>query len=97
MSITRNRYFLLGILLVLLGIQFRMIDSFVLKERASRVLARFNKTTPVADNSGMSSMLMQIYPKPVNRIRPPRWMGLAMITLGAVISFHALVIPKQAG
>ena len=34
MSITRNRYFLAGILLILLGIQFRMIDSFVLKEPA---------------------------------------------------------------
>lgn len=100
MSITRNRYFLAGILLVLLGIQFRMIDSFVLKEPASKVLARFDKTKPVADNnsSGMSSMLSQYYPKPEqpkNRIRPPRWMGLAMITFGAVISCHALVIPKH--
>ena len=98
MSITRNRYFLAGILLVLLGIQFRMIDSFVLKESATKMLARFNKTTPVADNSGgMSSMLRQYYPKPVNRIQPPRWLGLAMITFGAVISCHALVIPRQGG
>jgi hypothetical protein len=96
MSITRNRYFLVGILLVLLGIQFRMIDSFVLKEPASRVLARFNKTAPVADNSGMSSLLMQVYRKPTNRIQPPRWMGLAMITVGAVMSCHALAIPRRS-
>lgn len=97
MSITRNRYFLAGILLILLGIQFRMIDSFVLKEPASKVLSRFHKTTPVADNSGMPSMFRQMYSKPVHRIRPPRWLGLAMITFGAVIGCHALVIPKHSG
>ena len=68
MSMYRNRYFLAGILLILLGIQFRMIDSFVLNESATRALARIDKSAPVADNSGMSSILMQMYPKPVKRI-----------------------------
>jgi hypothetical protein len=95
MSMYRNRYFLLGILLILLGIQFRMIDSFVLNESATHALARFNKSAPVADNSGVSSLFVQMYPKPGKRIEPPRWMGLAMITLGAVISCHALVIPGR--
>ncbi len=36
MSMYRNRYFLLGVLLLLLGIQFRMVDSFVLNESATR-------------------------------------------------------------
>ena len=96
MSMYRNSYFLAGILLLLLGIQFRMIDSFVLNEPATRALARFDKSAPVADNSGMSSLFVQIYTKPVKRIEPPRWMGLAMITVGAVISCHALVIPGRS-
>ena len=95
MSLYRNHYFLIGILLVLLGIQFRMIDSFVLNESATRVLTRFNESTPVADNSSMNSLLMQMYPQPKRRIEPPRWMGLAMITLGAVISCHAVAIPGR--
>jgi hypothetical protein len=96
LSFYRNRYFLAGILLVLLGIQFRMIDSFVLNESATRALARIDKSAPVADNSGMSSILAQMYPKPVKRIEPPRWMGLAMITLGAVMSCHAVAIPRRS-
>lgn len=95
MSMYRNRYFLAGILLLLLGIQFRMVDSFVLNESATRALARITKSSPVADNSGMTDMLMQMYPKPTKRIQPPRWLGLAMITVGAVISCHALAIPKH--
>ncbi len=95
MSMYRNRYFLAGVLLILLGIQFRMIDSFVLNEPATRALARITKSTPVADNSGMTSILMTVYPKPMKRVQPPRWLGLAMITVGAVISFHAVAIPKH--
>lgn len=93
MSTYRNRYFLLGILLLLLGIQFRMVQSFVLNEQATRALARISKETAVADNSGMGAMLMQIYPKPTKRVAPPRWLGLSMIAIGAVISCHALTIP----
>jgi hypothetical protein len=91
----RNRYFLAGILLLLLGIQFRMVDSFVLNESTTRALARITKNS-VADNSSMTSMFAQIYPTQTKRVVPPRWLGLAMITMGAVISLHALAIPKQA-
>ncbi len=93
MSMYRNRYFLLGILLLLLGVQFRMVDSFVLNERATRVLARVTKTAPVADNSGMSSLMMFVTPTVTKRIYPPRWLGMAMIAIGSVISLHALSVP----
>ena len=95
MSLYRNRYFFIGILLILVGIQFRMVHSFVLNEPATRVLARFDKSKSVANNTGMSSLLMQVYPNPTKRVEPPRWLGLAMITVGAVISCHAIVIPGQ--
>lgn len=95
MSLYRNRYFLVGILLILLGIQFRMVHSFVLNEPTTRVLARFDKSKSVASNRGMSSLLMQVYPTPTKRVEPPRWLGLAMITVGAVISCHALAIPRH--
>jgi hypothetical protein len=94
MSMYRNRYFLAGVLLLLLGMQFRMVQSFVLNEPTTRALARITKNS-VADNSGMPAMLMQIYPNPTKRVEPPRWLGLAMITVGAIISCHALAIPKH--
>ena len=96
MSFYRNRYFLAGILLILLGVQFRMVDSFVLNERATRTLARFTKTESVADRTSVNSLMLMVYPSPKKRIHPPRWLGLAMITIGAVISLHALAIPRHA-
>lgn len=94
MSMYRNRYFLLGVLLILLGVQFRMVDSFVLNEPATRVLAKVTKTEPVAENSMFSSLVMRVAPKPTKRVTPPRWLGLAMIAVGSVITFHAVAIPR---
>ena len=93
MTLYRNRYFLLGVLLILLGIQFRMVHSFVLNERATRVMARFSKRGPIADNA----MVALVYPNQTMRVEPPRWLGLAMITVGSIISLHALSIPKHGG
>ena len=95
MSMYRNRYFLLGTLLILLGVQFRMIDSFVLNESTTRVLAKISKQTSIADNSAMSNLMMQLNPKPMKRVEPPRWLGLALLAVGAVISCHAIAIPRH--
>lgn len=94
MSMYRNRYFLAGILLILVGIQFRMVDSFVLSESAIRALARVNKNVTVADNSSTNSLLASVYPIPTKRIQPPRWLGLAMIAVGSIVACHAIAIPK---
>jgi hypothetical protein len=91
----RNRYFLAGILLILVGIQFRMIDSFVLNESATRALARVSKRATVANNASATSMLMlSAYPNPTKRVEPPRWLGLAMIAVGSIVACHAIAIPK---
>ncbi len=95
MSMYRNRYFLAGILLILVGIQFRMVDSFVLNESATSALTRVSKTVTVADNSGMNSLMMSVYPTQRKRVEPPRWLGLAMIAVGSIVACHAIAIPKS--
>ncbi|MEM1224358.1 MAG: hypothetical protein AAGJ40_01610 [Planctomycetota bacterium] len=94
MEMTRNRYFSIGVLLILLGTQFRMIDSFVLNEPSTRVLSKVSKQAQVAQDDSFSSFLMQVHPKPTKRVHPPRWLGLAMIAVGTVMSLHAFAIPK---
>lgn len=94
MIMTRNRYFLLGVLLILLGIQFRMVDSFVLNTPATRALARVTKDTAVASNDTLGNFLMDVHPKPTKRVTPPRWVGLAMIAVGAVVTLHAVAMPR---
>ncbi len=96
MSIYRNRYFLLGILLVLLGLQFRRVESFVLNERTTRLVAKVaNK--PIVDNTTtIGSIFEPVTPPPKKKVTPPRWLGLSMIAAGIVISFHAISIKKHS-
>lgn len=91
----RNRYFALGIILFFLGIQFRMVDSFVLNESTTRALHRFAKQSQIAVSGGMTEMYMNVAPSPKKTLRPPNWMGWVFLTTGAVIGLHALAIPRR--
>ncbi len=85
-----------GVLFILLGIQFRMVQSFVLNEPTTRTLARVTKQAPIAaQNQGLTSFLMQVHPSPKKKVEPPRWLGLAMVTIGVVFSLHAVAMPRQ--
>ncbi len=94
-AVDRNRYFLIGVLLILLGLQFRLVDSFVLNEPTTRALARISRNSPVSAPSNSSAFLMALYPNPTKRVTPPRWIGLALVAVGTVISLHAFAVPKQ--
>lgn len=92
----RNRYFTVGVVLFLLGIQFRMIDTYVLNDSSTRALYRFAKNSQIA-NSGpnMTDIYMSASPSAKKSIQPPPWLGWAMLTAGGVMSLHALALPKK--
>ncbi|EMI22081.1 hypothetical protein, membrane [Rhodopirellula maiorica SM1] len=80
---------------MLFGVQFRMVDSFVLNESTTRTLARFSETTTANNSTTLDSILLRVHPKPMKRVQPPRWLGLSMIAFGAVITLHAFAMPKE--
>ena len=95
MSFYRNRYFLSGILLILLGLQFRRVESFVLNERSTRFVARMTNTPLVDNTTTLGSIFEPVTPVPRKRVTPPRWLGLSMIAIGCVITCHSFVIPRH--
>lgn len=80
----RNHILFAGLLLFLLGLQFRLVPSFSLNERSSRfVSARLgDRGTPAAG----------VWPgqQPGRSIHPPRWLGLALMSAGAVLTIKSL-------
>jgi hypothetical protein len=92
----RNRYFALGVILFFIGIQFRMVESFVLSEQSTRALHRFARQSQIASNNGMTDMYMSVAQAPKKTIEPPPWLGWALLTAGGVISLHALALPKRS-
>jgi len=94
MDITRNQYFLAGMLLLFLGAQFRLIDSVDLSAEFTQFLAE-RTGHPVASVSATTQALT-LTEKPVvkKNVRPPDWIGWALLSTGAVLILHSWAMKK---
>jgi hypothetical protein len=84
MGLNRHSLMLAGLLLFLLGVQFRVVDSFTLSERSSNFVAARLGGGPTA------SMASWQAPPLRKVVEPPRWLGLAMMSVGAVLTVKSL-------
>ena len=92
MEFNRNQYLFLGIVILLLGLQVRMVSAYVLTQDATRFLAERSHTSSsegvvfsFANDAGMI---------PNKVIHPPEWLGWCLISVGAVLMLHSLAMPK---
>jgi hypothetical protein len=93
MELNRNQFFLAGLVLLFLGIQFRMLDNFTLNEKTTRFLANRmqEKSSPATAMIGPN---MSVGKKTVE---PPEWLGYALLSVGSVLVLHSLAMPKPGG
>lgn len=95
MDINRNQFFLIGLVLLLLGLQFRMVDSFVLNESSTKFLAKAKANTEEKSVWSLPVSLTANGSLPQRqRIKPPRWIALSLIAVGAVLSLHSFAMKK---
>jgi hypothetical protein len=98
MELNRNQYFLIGIVIVLIGVQLRMVDSYVLNEPATKfVVEKFG--TPekqVAASTAIPSLeaMGDGASASLRTVKPPVWAGWAAISIGAVLILHSLAMPR---
>ncbi|MCS7304041.1 MAG: hypothetical protein NZ602_02890 [Thermoguttaceae bacterium] len=93
-DLNRNQFFLLGVLLVLLGGQFRLIDTVVLTPEAAKLLIGEPRPAPTASFSLPPLLPGQRSTNNHRTIRPPEWLGYALLSIGAVLILHAMAMPK---
>jgi hypothetical protein len=94
MDINRNQYFLAGLVLIFLGIQFQRIDTLVLTPECTRLLGEGNNHPAVAASNLLSPLVgteSQIAPK---TIRPPEALSWGLLSAGAVLVLHSLAMKK---
>ncbi len=88
MDSVRHKLLLAGLLAFLLGVQFRVVDSFTLNERSTHF---------VATRMGGRESPMAWQAPPLRKVvSPPRWLGLALMSVGAVLTIKSLSL-KQGG
>lgn len=92
-----TRLLILGLFLVLLGVQFRLVDTYVLNEKASRVVAEklrpqrqsadavFPSLATASYDSYLTGISALAAELPRESIKPPRWLAWSLISAGAVM------------
>lgn len=100
MELNRNQYFLAGMVILLLGLQLRMVDTFVLNERATQFLAQRLQAVPsqpLASVGDLPTLVAAQGPVAKHRLRPPRWLGWSLVSLGSVLVLYSLALKKPGG
>ena len=96
MDLNRNQWFLLGLVVLFLGIEFRMIDSIELTPEVTKFLA--DRTgRPVAAATQTAGTMFRAEAVAPKTVRPPEWIGWALLSVGAVLILHALSMKAPGG
>ena len=94
MELNRNHYFLIGLVLLFLGIQFRMVESVTLNAKTSEFIARRMRSSGGTVTDSVPSLLSSPPPASRRTITPPRWLGWCLVSIGSVLVLHSLVMPR---
>ncbi len=100
MEFNRNQYFMAGLVVFFLGIQLRLVDTFVLNQRATQFLAQRIqqfKGQQLASAGDVPTLLAAQAPVHQHRLHPPEWIGWAFISVGSVLILYSLVLKKPGG
>jgi hypothetical protein len=91
-ELNRNQYFFVGVVVLLIGVQLRMVSSYVLTHEATRFLAE--RTQSSASNQAILAFSSDLGAAPQKVIQPPEWAGWCLMSVGTVLILHSLAMKK---
>jgi len=91
MRVQRHHLLLGGLLLFFAGVQFRLVESFTLSERSSHFVS-----AQLGDKGGFQPQTLWQNIPSRKVVTPPRWLGLALMSVGSVLTLKSLSM-KNAG
>lgn len=89
-----TRMFLMGAIILFFGTQLRVIDTFVLNEQVTKFVNERIEKRNEPKSEAFEAGLWDPYVDPATnaaappakrRIRPPRWLGWSLLSMGAVL------------
>jgi hypothetical protein len=94
MDITRNQYFFAGLACLLIGFQFRMVESFDLTPEFTQFLAERTGHPLASVNAATQSLTQAEKPLAKKNVKPPDWLGFSLLSIGAVLVLHSWGMKK---
>ena len=94
MEFNRRHVLMLGVIVFVVGLQFRIFESVVLNERSSRFIAEKLKRVEAPPPQTFNNVLTTSTPIPATKrtVKPPTWIGWAVLSVGAVLVLHSLAM-----
>ena len=93
MEFNRNQFFFLGVMILLLGLQVRVVSAYVLTPDATQFLAERTHSSSSSEGA-VVSYASGVGALPNKVFHPPEWLGWCLISVGAVLMLHSLAMPK---
>jgi hypothetical protein len=91
MDLNRHQFLFLGLFILLIGLQFRYVQAYVLTPQTTQFLAeRTGQATPA------TSMMLASGAAPRKVVQPPDWLSWCLISVGAVLALHSLAMQKPS-
>ena len=97
MDINRNQWFMVGLIVLFLGVQFRVVESFVLNEKVTRFIHERTAAAKGTSGAGLSQLLPSVGPTAHKSITPPNWIGWMLMSVGSVLILHSLAMKRPEG
>ena len=95
MDFNRTKLFMIGMFALLAGIQFRMVDTYVLNKDATQFIqSRVNRVDANAAVAARNWLPPAASP-PLQRWTPPRAVGWALLSVGGVLVLYTLLIRRS--
>ena len=97
MELNRNQYLMAGLVVLMLGIQMRLVETFVLNEHATQFLAQRIqqiKGQQIASASDVRHFIASQGPIAQKPLSPPDWLGFSLVSVGSVLVLYSLALKK---
>ena len=90
-DLNRPQMYMAGLIVLLLGLQFRLVEAIVLTEPATKFVAERFESTEFA-SAGPNWFAQTL---PVKKtVTPPKWIGWSLLSIGGVMVLHSLAMRK---
>jgi hypothetical protein len=96
MDLNRNQFFFIGLVVLLLGLQFRCVSAYVLNPEATQFLAERTGQSPPVTTSTFFTLTSGTAAAPKKVLQPPDWLGWCLISVGAVLALHSLAMKRPS-
>jgi len=94
MDLNRNQFFFLGVVILLVGVQFRAVSAFVLNPETTQFIAERTGHASTATSQTLFTTTSGTSAAPRKVVEPPEWLGWCLMSIGAVLILHSLAMKR---